>query len=325
MYPSLKPMQSSGMEEDLKDLIQFFHESWPGTSSPLTCAASDDNRRIIELLLLYGAAIDEPDKSGCTALHIACENGSISTMVLLLDSGARLNLRMIVSAMYRGDYETYNYLLRRIHPDNRISTLLRCISDARVLLVNRVHPLLGSIDETGLKTFRTSIKSVIYNHTPEILPEIKDYLVQISESDEPLIEAIMAIDKEGTLHTTMCNIIKHLIEMGGDPNVSDPLLVAVKTKNLEISKFLLEQGANPDCMRNGYTPLMTAVQIQNIDLIQLLLEHNADLNYPKYNFGGSMSVLKLAIQSGNSDIIRFLREFKAAKRPRPNLSSIKEE
>ncbi|XP_064620961.1 poly [ADP-ribose] polymerase tankyrase-2-like [Lineus longissimus] len=61
------------------------------TTPPILAAARSDSFEITELLLAYGARVDDMDKCGLTALVIAARRGNLPLCRLLLDRGAHLH------------------------------------------------------------------------------------------------------------------------------------------------------------------------------------------------------------------------------------------
>ncbi|MCX8524715.1 ankyrin repeat domain-containing protein [Chryseobacterium formosus] len=86
---------------------------------------------------------------------------------------------------------------------------------------------------------------------------------------------------------------------------------AVSYNNIEVAKFLLKNGANPDLSEikpDTFTPLMWAAEGNDLEMIQLLLEHGADVRRKnKYNnatalwktvIPGSLEAAKLLVSAG---------------------------
>ncbi|KAI1249295.1 hypothetical protein MGN70_008907 [Eutypa lata] len=83
-----------------------------------------------------------------------------------------------------------------------------------------------------------------------------------------------------------------------------PLLLAIETKNYELVKFLIENGANHDTAAiNGYkrTPLQKAAEAPSLAIVQLLLEKRADVNEaPARRSGGT--AIQMAAISGDVSV-----------------------
>jgi len=77
--------------------------------------------------------------------------------------------------------------------------------------------------------------------------------------------------------------IKNMLEKGAEIEVKNksgenPLLVAVKTGDVEVVELLLKKGANPESGdTDGNTPLRAAVKNQYLPIVKLLLAHGADI------------------------------------------------
>ncbi|KAL4756047.1 ankyrin repeat domain-containing protein [Aspergillus foveolatus] len=108
------------------------------------------------------------------------------------------------------------------------------------------------------------------------------------------------------------------------------LMLAAEQEDGHFARFLLARGTHPDfddleCLDlhrpKGYrdtwhfaSPLARAVNAGHAHLVQLLVESGADVNVPFEGFEKSKSsrqtgsVLQLAMDLGNKDIVSFLRE-----------------
>jgi hypothetical protein len=117
--------------------------------------------------------------------------------------------------------------------------------------------------------------------------------------------------------------IARLLAQGASINASDsllscdtPLMSAAATADLATVDFLLRHGADPNRASSvGETPLMRAVTAQSLPVVRLLLSHHAN---PEAQSSGAHSVMGMALQTGDSSIIR---EIADAIPPKPHLSS----
>ena len=57
-----------------------------------------------------------------------------------------------------------------------------------------------------------------------------------------------------------------------------PLHIACSESHLEVTRYLLEQGADRDKANGGWTPLHTAADFGRLDIVNLLMVYGADLN-----------------------------------------------
>jgi ankyrin repeat protein len=85
-----------------------------------------------------------------------------------------------------------------------------------------------------------------------------------------------------------------------------PLHSAVAAQDIEISRLLLEAGADPNSTQHGgFTPLLEAAQLADADMVDLLLGHGAD---PRARLEDGRSAVDLAEQAGREAVASRLRE-----------------
>ena len=83
-----------------------------------------------------------------------------------------------------------------------------------------------------------------------------------------------------------------------------PLMVAVKTRNLAMVRYLLEHGADVDLAdHHGHSPLLYAVAQHRLGIVRLLVRYDADVNQP--NRAG-ITPLAQAAYGNDLPIVEFL-------------------
>jgi len=101
-----------------------------------------------------------------------------------------------------------------------------------------------------------------------------------------------------------------LLRRGMDVNTTDPqgsslLLIAARTGNAKLAKFLIDNRANPE-RRNRYgdTPLMIASMLGHTDIVRLLLDRKAETNHTGWNplhyaaFENRAEIITLLVSAG---------------------------
>lgn len=129
---------------------------------------------------------------------------------------------------------------------------------------------------------------------------LSSFLISCTPSYEDLTVAI---------ETSNVELLREYVEKNIDLNDNSegpyPLLLALDKPDIEICKFLIENGADVNIKnKKGKTPLFIAYQNGNLDLIKPLIENGADVNI----FVGERSDEKLlifdAIESGDEELAK---------------------
>ncbi|XP_048249888.1 uncharacterized protein LOC124128376 [Haliotis rufescens] len=221
--------------------------------TPLFVACENGHIDIVRLLIEKGADVTAAAKDGCTPLHCACKNGHIDIVRLLIEKGADVS-------------------------DAACYTPLQCACKN------------GHID-----------------------------IVRLLIEKGADVSAAAAADVYTPLHCACedghIDIVRLLIEKGADVNAAfygDTLLhCACKNGHIDIVRLLIEKCADVYAAANddiGYTPLHWAVMNGHIDIVRLLIEKGADVSAADADNDDGYTPLHLACKYGHIDIVRLLIE-----------------
>lgn len=250
----------------------------PGTNANnlLGLASSYGNLDMVRLLLEAGSDMDSGNRYGWTALHQAGYSNNAELAQLLLDAGARIDLRArgeggtpLVAALFWGHQEVTSILKAHgVAPHN-----LRAAAGAgEVDIVESFFEADGS-----LKLDAGSQRGFYRPHSgfPVWQPS--------NEPQEILDEAFVYACKSGRTET-MKVLLQHGAKIDADPYRGTGLTWAAANGQSESVRWLLEHGA--DINRRGtfggpghgqgITALHITAQRGDFDMVKLLLENGAD-------------------------------------------------
>jgi ankyrin repeat protein len=207
---------------------------------PLQNAINFEKKEICDLLLENGASIY---LLGMPALHYAIQGERVSMAVYFINRGIDLNLLSM--------YQT-TALLHACFLEN--------IALIKLLLSKGATNKLALDKIINLKQMINGVE------------------VTISVSNIETSVLTWAVRNNKT------KVVKFLLESAKDldVNINDKngdtaLIIAIKNKNIELAKELLDKNANPNKANDdGETPLLLACHLQNPSLVKLLLERGAD-------------------------------------------------
>jgi ankyrin repeat protein len=236
--------------------------------TPLLVAAETGSKAAVEQLLKHGSSMEERtdkrhDRSGgCTALHLAAENGHVAIVRLLLDTGAAINAQdsdrntPISSAVGLGQTKVVQVLL-----------------DAGA---DKTFHDTGSRDSTTLMSIAVLHKNI------DMVKLLLAAGVDVNERDKR--SHATALWYAAYFQSVDC--VRVLLEAGADPNLpggtsqDSPLMVVCSRytkRSITVAKMLLDAGANVDYVdSNGLTAYEIAKRKQNHHVAEYLLENGAN-------------------------------------------------
>jgi cytohesin len=325
---------------------------------PLHLAAQRGQKKIVQMLLAAGAAPNAENKPGRTPLSFAVGSGSLEAVKMLLAAGANPNLKdsndktPLNYAIVSGSPEIIQALLGAGAANTEEADGRTPLSYAmeknnptivKMLLAAKADPNGGKLDAPlfcAIKGGNTNMVELLLRAgaNPN-LPGRLDRQVVSSASDQTItlspLECSMSQDQPA--------ITRLLLQFKADPNGQDtskqPFIFRALF-NLDILKAMLEAGADPNSVEGnpngicsqGESPLMVAAKnrfTRSSDgnsysishdgdpaVAKLLIEHGANVNARRPLDGAT--VLHLAVQSGNREIVELLLANKADVNARNN-------
>jgi cytohesin len=295
-------------------------------NTPLHLAAEGGQLKIIQMLLAAGANPNAENKTGQTPLSFAAKSVSLEAMKMLLGAGVNPNVENnqertpLSFAVESGSLEALKMLLNaKANPNGgKLDAPLFCAikggntNMVELLLRAGANPNLpGGLDR-------------------QVVSDASDQIVTLSP-----LECSMTQDQPA--------ITRLLLQFKADPNGQDksrqPFIFRAFL-NLDILKAMLEAGADPNSVEGnpngicsqGESPLMVAAKnryTRSSDgnsysisydgdpaVAKLLVKHGANVNARRSSDGAT--VLHLAVQSGNREIVELLLANKADVNVRNN-------
>jgi ankyrin repeat protein len=317
----------------------------PEGQTALLAVARTGNVEAAELLLNHGATVDAKEKwGGQTALMWASARRHPKMMQLLISKGADVN-----AASINRDYQ------RHIQAEGRpksldsggLTPLLyaareNCIACVDVLLKNKVD--IDLADPDSVSPLLVAIMNANWDLAKKLIEAGADVNQWDIYGESPLLTVIdlrsridggrASIDQPNT--TKGIEILELLLERGADPNMQlffkpanargdvytrgvTPLIRAAVNADLEVTKLLLEHGADATISTaDRQTPIHAvlagrAPEPQAVELIKVLQKAGADvnvvalINHPEEIRGGT--ALHYAVRKRQKDVIKLLASF----------------
>ena len=287
---------------------------------PLVKMARDGDINRVQTLLDHGADINKRDRSlsghNMTALAVAAANGHTDIVRLLLDHGANVNqppeiLGLGASAAYplvaaaeNGHTEIVRLLIEH-GADVTVISLLDILKNdhvetARLLLDHGADPNMQ---------YGAALKWAAWNSRAEVV----DLLLE-KGADPNLKKGALRNFSEYLLDAT-ADVVRHassLPTVWKDDEMPHPLVGPAVRGDLEMTRRLLDHGANINAKHDGITPLMIAAYNGYTDLARLLLERGADPTESSTHlirwreFNGTAA--EIATRRGHASLAELLRQ-----------------
>jgi len=260
--------------------------------TPLHIAARQGQTAVAKLLIANGAYVDEAEASDLrTPLYDAAKYGHISVAQLLLTEGANVNAKTkygntpLLVAACSGHVDVVKLLL-----SNGADVHAKSDSGERPI---HMAAESGNLEITQLLLARGAKVNVRTKPTSGL-------------GDTPLHVAA----RHG--HTTVGELLlangAKVNSRGGTINGYTPLHHAVNSGHTAMVELLIQKGANVNSKAVAKTPLFKAVRNRDTVMAELLLAHGANVNANQANWPHRYTLLELAKQQGDNDIIKLLKQ-----------------
>jgi uncharacterized protein len=276
-----------------------------GGMSPLFMAARNGNAAIVDALLKAGANANEANANGTTVLMTAAASGSGPAVALLLDRGADPNATDVTNgqtalmfAAARNSVEAIHVLLAH-KADSSVQT--KVVTLKRVRVDANGDPLPDNDgDKAAPKPHaeQEKLPGVGFNKDGTPLRRGGDERV-FGATVVGGMTALQFAAREGHAES-----VRALLEGGADINLvsagekTSPMVEAIINGHIDLAKFLLDHGANPNLANiDGLAPLYATIDMRwrhntwypqptieqehtnYLDFMTALLDHGADANF----------------------------------------------
>ncbi|XP_037281744.2 transient receptor potential cation channel subfamily A member 1 homolog [Rhipicephalus microplus] len=312
------------------DLFQAIAEGKEGVLSQYLEDLSDPIRRI---------KVNDRDKNtGATLLHQAVKMKSNAILDMLLTFGADPNVKDKMG------FTPLHYVAKFVRPEKRRSIILACEDSASLMiqtLMTAVGTGANAIDAWGMtplhhaslsgnshvvrcllpyasvdkevtdKQGRTALHNAATLGDAEVVRLLLSHGANIHAVDKKGLTPLHIAAKEGGLQAVclLCQEIQKedipvAVLSRRDKQNKTPLHYAVENNHVEIARFLLEKGVDPNCSSStGLTALHLAAMRGGVPMCQLLMDHGAATDVLA---DGNKTPLFLAATNDRPRIVAFL-------------------
>lgn len=224
--------------------------------TPLFLASTNEDPTIVTRLLTTGADPNLAHVSGESPLMAAARTGRVQAVKALLAHGANVNAKETSH-----DQTALMWAVANRHP-GVVEALLEAGAD--------IH----ARSRVRLRRFYLRSRGASYELTFEQHIERGD----IEERPEGGFTPLLFAAQQGDVESAKLFLAAGANVNDTAPNGMSALEIAAFKNQVEVAKFLLDEGADPDAGDAGFAALHAAVLRGSLDLVEALLAHGADPN-----------------------------------------------
>ena len=279
--------------------------------SPLHFAIGSKNTESIEVLIQHQANLNlQTVAEGATPLYLACNQGKLKAVQILLEAGADTNLPLhngwtpIEIAAYNG-HGSIVEIINRYGAQHTLHTYCALNDITKVQEMMKFTANANRAGPNGLTPICFSVRNSRLKISQYLLDRGADLNYRTKGGFSPLFAAVLSRDK---------GIVEFLLENGADISIKDskgyaPLHLAAQLGDTPMVDFLLKMGANIDSTNNtGRTALYDAVLNNFPETVQLILKKAPNIQKGHNQW----SPLHVATKNGNIEIAKALLDNGAA-------------
>ena len=276
----------------LRDCVQILLEAGakPGVQGKQKCsglawASGRGHLDIVRLLLGHGVSVDTGDKYGTSPLIWAVRAGHLAIVTQLLEAGAKID----AVGMY-----AWNALVLAAKGNHE--DVLHCLL--------QFSPNVNIVNQDGFTALAVACKEGNLRIVHQLISAGAHVNLQDKFGDTNLILA----SKAG--HATIVDLLLRRyadVDTRGKENKT-ALYNAVEKEHVEVVRLLLAAKADVDITADGNSPLLRAVKNRNPEIVKLLLDKKAKLHHADKK---GDTALHVAMRAGSKTIIEtILRNLK---------------